>query len=94
VSVFREGVRQRAPGLHFLVDAVEDALEGGVRDALAQDVERLDQRHARLEERGELLVEDEKLLSIDPAPRPGRREKAGNPAPWLQREDVQPFSSS
>ena len=31
----------------------------------AQDVERLDQRHAGLEQRGQLLVEDQKLLLGD-----------------------------
>ena len=47
------------------MNAVEHRLERGVRDPGAQDVERLDQRHAGLEQRGQLLVEDQKLLMSD-----------------------------
>ena len=47
----------------LLVDVVERALEGGVRDLLAQDVERLRQRHAGLQQRRQLLVEEQQLLA-------------------------------
>src|SRR4029079_9991327 len=43
------------------------AAQNRARNALPQDVERLHQRQARLEERGELLVEDQELRNLDVA---------------------------
>ena len=57
------GVGQRDAGAHLLVDVVERALEGGVGDLLAQDVERLRQRHAGLQQRRQLLVEQQQFLA-------------------------------
>ena len=65
--VFGERIRKRRPALTPLVDRVQHRFERHVRHALAEDVERLDQRHAGLEQRRQLLVENEKLLPADTA---------------------------
>ena len=84
-----EGVGQRRARLHPLVHVVEDGLEERIGDAAAQQVERLHERHARLEQRRQLLVEDEELARADaPAPRQPEREPAEAPL-RLEREDVQ-----
>ena len=69
-----ERLRQRAARPHALVHVVEHDLEDRVGDALAQDVERLHERHARLEQRRQLLVEDEELAAGDLAPVRQRRQ--------------------
>ena len=53
-----ERLRQRAAPPHPLVHVVQHGLEERVRDPLPQDVERLHERHAGLEQRRQLLVED------------------------------------
>jgi hypothetical protein len=56
-----EGLRERAAGAHPPVDVIERRPERGVRHPLPKDVERLHERQSRLEQRGQLLVEDEEL---------------------------------
>ena len=57
IGVRGEGVRQRRPRPHALVHIVEHTAED----------RRLDERHARLEQRGQLLVEHEELARRDAA---------------------------
>ena len=66
-------------------------MNSGLRDPPAQDVERLDERHPGLEQRGELLIEDEELPGGHP--RTGRQPKPadGRPAGSLNAEDVEPL---
>src|SRR5688572_30114267 len=71
------------------MDAVEHALEGGVRDPLPQDVERLDERHPRLEEGRQLLVEDEKFLATNPPPSRPATPQPGQAAATVQGKDEQ-----
>jgi hypothetical protein len=87
----RKGLRQRAARLDLLVHVVEHRLEAGVRDPLAQNVERLDERHARFEQRGQLLIEDEELLPGDAAARAEGKRQARQAGPPLERKDVQPL---
>ena len=63
-----ERLGERRAGSHFLVDVVERDLERRVRHALAQNVERLHERQAGLEQRRQLLVEDEELGGRNAAP--------------------------
>jgi hypothetical protein len=89
-----EGVRERGARAHPIVDIVEHDLEHRVRDPLPEDVERLHERHPRLEQRREFLVEDEKLAAGNLAtPRQGRQMHTRECAPTrlLDREDVQPL---
>ena len=83
-------IRQGRARAHLLVDVVQDGLEDGVGEADPQDVQRLHQRHAGLEQRGELLVEDQELVTADPRAPPAERE-AAPPPPLAERKDVQPF---
>ncbi len=85
-----EGVRQRRARSHLFVDVVQHALEDGVRDVAAQDVERLDQRHAGLEQRGQFLVEDEELVELD-ASAPRRGEAGQAAARRAHVEDEEPL---
>ena len=63
-----------------------------VRDASAQDVERLHERQARLEQRGQLLVEDQELARADPAPPvDGQTEAAKAEAAPPDGQHVQPL---
>jgi hypothetical protein len=87
-----ERFRQRAPRSHALVDVVEHRLEDRVGHAGAQDVERLDERHAGLEQRRQLLVEDEELAGRHLPPlRQRRQADAGQRAPpgLLNGQDVE-----
>ena len=86
VGVGAEGVGQRRAAAHLLVHVVEHRLEDRVGQALAQDVERLHQRHAGLEQRRQLLVEDQELVPLDGAP-PQRQPR--HRAPRGQRQDVE-----
>ncbi len=69
LAMFLEGIRKLRASLHSLVHGVEHRLEHRVGQAAAEQVERLDQWHARLEERRELLVEFQKTRRAD-APTP------------------------
>jgi hypothetical protein len=60
-----ERIRERRAAAHLLVHVVEHGLEDGIRQALAQDVERLHEWHAGLEQRGEFLVEDQELVTAN-----------------------------
>jgi hypothetical protein len=73
------------------VHAVEDGLERRVGDALPEDVEGLDEWHPGLEQGGQLLVKDQKLLCPNSA-HPFRDERqAGQTAPAVQRKDEEPL---
>ena len=86
-----ERFRQRVPRPHPLVDVVQHRLEERVRNPAAQDVERLDERHAGLEQRRELLIEDEELPGRHPRARRQRDPaERGAPGP-LNAEDVKPL---
>jgi hypothetical protein len=71
------------------VDTVQDRPECGVGDALAEDIERLDQRHASLEQSREFLVEDEKLLPLHLLATPAGRQ--GQRCPSLEGQHVHAF---
>ena len=90
-AVRLERLRQRAPRPHPLVDIVQHRLEQRVRDPAAQNVQRLDERHARLEQRRELLIEDEEFPGGHP--RTSRQPKTadGRPPGPLNAEDVEPL---
>ena len=65
-------------------------LKSGLVTRLPQDVERLDQRHAGLEQRRQLLVEDQELAGRDTARRVGSRSRPNAaPAGPLNAEDVE-----
>ena len=61
----RKGVRQRGARPDAIVDIVEHRTKYRRRDAALQQIQRLHQRHAGLEERGEFLVEDQELAHVD-----------------------------
>ena len=65
VAVRGECVRQRRAASHLLVNIVEHGLEHRVTEARPEDVEGLDQRHARLQQGRQLLVEDQELVALD-----------------------------
>ena len=83
LAVLVEGVRQLRAGLHPLVDVVDDRLERRIGDVSAQQIERLHQRHAGLQQRRQLLVELEEVAGPDAptADQAGRqrRQDAGGP---------------
>ena len=61
---------------------VEDGFEDRVREPRSQDVQRLDERHARLQQRRELLIKDEEFPAGNLAPLQQRGElDAGERAP-------------
>src|SRR5262249_29497719 len=55
------------PGVDPLAHVAEDAPERGTLLPLEQDLERAHDREPRLQERNELLVEDQELAHLDPA---------------------------
>ena len=73
-AVLSKRIRQRRAAPDPVVDAVQNRLEGRIRDPLAKDIERLDQRHPGLEQRCQLLVEDQELLPLDPLPTGAQRK--------------------
>ena len=95
VAVRGERVRQRRARSHLLVHVVEHRRNTGDVDAPLQEVERLDQRHAGLEQRGQFLVEDEELAGVDraAAAAAGARRPPMAPFGWSERTN-RPFSSS
>src|SRR5262249_31499188 len=89
LAVRRERVRHRSARAHFLVDVFEQRSEQRRLHAPLQQIERLYERHAGLEQRRQFLVEDEELGRRD-APFARQVERhAGNRALWLQRENVE-----
>ena len=84
----RVGKRRSRPDL--LVHVVEDGLEHRIGEANPQDVERLHERHAGLEQRRQFLIEDQELVPRDLRPPAAEREPA-QAAPGAQREHVQPL---
>jgi hypothetical protein len=82
-------IGQRRARLDALVDGVEHGFERLIGDALPQDVERLDERHAGFQQGRELLIEDQKLRPADPAASSRRETGRRQPAAALQRQDVE-----
>ena len=89
-----EGFRQRASRPDTVEDVVHDALEDWIGNPPSQDVQRLDQRHSRLQQRCQLLIEDNEFPGGNlPAfwerrqPQPGKRTAAS----LLYPEDEQTF---
>src|SRR5204863_4162535 len=74
-----------------LVNFVEYRFEGRVRDAPTQDIERLHQWHARLQQCRQFLVENEEFLPADAAAPAARDAEYRQHAAALQREDEQTF---
>src|SRR5262249_14893646 len=78
------------PRPHALVHIVQDAAKDGRVDALPEQIEGLDERHARLEQGGQFLIENQKL----PGRHPGRARCSDRKTPdqpfALNRKDIQP----
>ena len=92
LAVGLKRVGQRRAGAHFFVHIVQDGFEHRVRQARAQNVERLHERHAGLEQRRQLLVEHEELVPGDfRAPLTERNAAEAEAAARAQRENVQAF---
>ncbi len=85
-----EGIRERRAAAHLLVDIIEHRLEDRIREPHAENIEGLDQRHAGLEQRRQLLVEHQKLVAGNLVA-PPLQAKAAEPATRSERQDVQPF---
>ena len=86
-----ECLRKRMPSPDPFVNVVEDGLEDRISDPATQDLERLDQGHARLQQRGQLLIEHEELARGDPtAPGEAQIRQAERAGP-LDGEDVKPL---
>ena len=79
------------PAPHPFVDVVQHGFEDRVVDSFPQDFERLDQRHARLQQRRELLVEHEELAGRYPAPAREAEVGQAEGSRALNGEDIQPF---
>ena len=88
-AVRGERIRQRGARAHPLVDVVEHAAEHRRLDPAPQQVERLHERHAGLEQRRQLLVEHEELAGRDPPRSAEPQRHAGHRAFRLQRQDVE-----
>src|SRR5512143_1053679 len=67
VAVGEEGVREGDSGDELVADVLQDRLEARVLLALEEDLETVHDREPGLEERDELLVEDEELTRLDGA---------------------------
>jgi hypothetical protein len=61
-----EGIRQRGAAPHALEHIADDHAKADVRRQLAQDGQRAVERHAGLEQRGELLGEGQDVAAGDP----------------------------
>ena len=85
-----KGVRERRSTANLFVDGVEDGFEEGVREARPQDIERLHQGHAGLQQRRQFLVEYEEFVTGNLAPAAERQTRPGEPG--LQGEDVETFA--
>ena len=91
-----ERLRQRGARADLVVDVVERGPEHRVRHALAQDVERLDERQSGFEQRRQFLVEDQELgraESSGAAARPAGAARRRTPPPCTDSR-YRPFSSS
>ena len=86
-----KGFGQRAARTHALVHVVENPLEHRIGDAATENVERLHERHASLEQCGELLIEDQEFAAgHTPASRQANaRQRA--PTGLVNSEDQQPL---
>ena len=85
----RVGERRARP--HFLVHVVEHTAERRRHHTPLEQVERLHERHARLQQRGQFLVEDQELAGVDVVPMRQVQRQAANRALGLEREDIEPF---
>ena len=87
-AVRLEGLRQRAPSPHPVVHVVQNRLEDRIGRPAPEDVEGLNERHAGLEQRRELLVEDHEFASRDPRAPQERDAGETRAAGPMQPEDV------
>jgi hypothetical protein len=71
------------------VHVVEDAAERWRGDAAPEQIERLHERHARPEQCGQFLVEDEEFLRADPTPLRQVERDPRDGVPRLKGQDVQ-----
>ena len=83
-----ERVRQRRAAAYLFVHIIQYRLQDRVAQARAQNVQRLHQRHAGLEQRGQFLVEHQEFVSRDLSALAEREVEA---QARLQRKDVQSF---
>jgi hypothetical protein len=80
-----EGVRERDPRLHLLPHRCERLAQQGVPLPLEHDVERLEERQPRLQQRGELLREHQQQARVH-ALLPHAQRVEREPAP--QRKEI------
>ena len=86
-----ERFRQRRARAHASVHVVERRAKRRIRHALAEDVQRLHERQPGLEQRGQLLIEDEEIRVRNlAAPRHGHPHAAQADAA-TDREQIEPF---
>jgi hypothetical protein len=90
VSVPPEGVGQGHPRLHLVADVGQHRLELGDPLALEHQVEALEDRKPRPDQRRELLVEQQKLLGRDDPAGAGDEVAQPESGP-LPRENVKPL---
>jgi hypothetical protein len=75
LAVERERLGERRTRAYLFVHVIQHGLEQGVREPGLQDVKRLHQRHAGLQQRGQFLVEHQELVPLD-LPGAAEREAA------------------
>ena len=68
LGMLAERLRHRRARLDLALDVHHEAREAGVAVAAGDDLERLQQRHARLQHRRELAREERDVLFVDLAP--------------------------
>ncbi len=90
-AVGRERVGQRRAGSHALVHVVQHRAEHRRLDPLPEEIERLNERHPGLEQRRQLLVENQKLGRRDRRPPRQPHGQSRDRSLRLEREDVEPF---
>ena len=66
VAQREEGVRQRDPGGHLLMDLFQQGPEVRAGLLILEEIERLGERHPRVEQGLELGVEEKEILTTDP----------------------------
>jgi hypothetical protein len=86
-----EGIRQLHAAFYALVHSVEDRLENRIGEAHAQQIQRLHERHACLQQRGELLVELEEITGTDASAAAESRRQPGQQSGRPDRQDEHPL---
>ncbi len=90
-AVGRERVGQRRAGSHTLVHVVQHRTEDRRADPLPEEIQRLNERHPGLEERRQLLIENQKLGRRDRRPARQPHGQSRDRSLRLEREDVETF---